>query len=219
MVVLARAIGLPARLVTGYASGSYDASAAEYIVSAADAHSWPEIYFSGIGWVEFEPTAGRPEIIRAASQIELPAQQKGSAESHRWGEFFGQASALSAILRWSSFGIAGLVGLAGLVFLLEGLFLGLVRPRFALRWMLRSIFRQGSRLVGASTPSQTASEFTCQLQSAFQKPDPQLDLLTGYYLRSLFASRPPEKNEVRHAIRAWYGLRWKLFWMWKKRKA
>jgi hypothetical protein len=143
---------------------------------------------------------------------------KDSVESPRWGEFFGQASALSAILLWSGVGIAGLVGLTGLFFLLEGLILGLIRPRLALNWMLRSIFRQGSRLVGTSTPSQTASEFTCQLQGAFQQPDPGLDLLADYYLRSLFASLPPENYEIRRAIRAWYGLRWKLLWIRKKRK-
>lgn len=64
MVVLARAAGLPARLVVGYASGSYDVLNARYIVTEADAHAWPEIYFPGYGWIEFEPTAGRPPIDR-----------------------------------------------------------------------------------------------------------------------------------------------------------
>jgi transglutaminase-like putative cysteine protease len=59
MVVLARAAGIPARMATGYASGSYDSINAAYVVSEADAHSWPEIYFPDYGWVEFEPTAGR----------------------------------------------------------------------------------------------------------------------------------------------------------------
>jgi len=64
MVVLARAAGLPARLVVGYASGSYDVLNARYIVTEADAHAWPEIYFPGYGWIEFEPTAGRPPFNR-----------------------------------------------------------------------------------------------------------------------------------------------------------
>ncbi|TMC56984.1 MAG: transglutaminase domain-containing protein, partial [Chloroflexi bacterium] len=59
MVVLARAAGLPARLVVGYASGAYDAAHARYVVTAADAHSWPEVYFAGVGWIEFEPTPAR----------------------------------------------------------------------------------------------------------------------------------------------------------------
>ncbi len=45
MVVLARAAGLPARLVVGYATGTYDPSQARYVVTEADAHSWVEVYF------------------------------------------------------------------------------------------------------------------------------------------------------------------------------
>ena len=60
MVVLSRAAGVPARLVTGYASGTYDPDTGVYVVAQADAHAWAEVYFPGLGWVEFEPTAGRP---------------------------------------------------------------------------------------------------------------------------------------------------------------
>ena len=64
MVVLARAAGLPARLVVGYNSGLYDPQQANYKVTEADAHAWAEVYFPGYGWVEFEPTGGRPPIER-----------------------------------------------------------------------------------------------------------------------------------------------------------
>ena len=63
MVVLARAAGLPARLVVGYANGSYNFERAQYIVTENYAHSWVEIYFANIGWVEFEPTASQPAIL------------------------------------------------------------------------------------------------------------------------------------------------------------
>ncbi|MCI0609527.1 MAG: DUF3488 and transglutaminase-like domain-containing protein, partial [Anaerolineae bacterium] len=64
MVVLARSSGLPARFVSGYSSGSYDAPNAQYVVRELNAHSWAEIYFPEIGWVEFEPTGSQPEIER-----------------------------------------------------------------------------------------------------------------------------------------------------------
>ena len=51
--------GLPARLVVGYAPGHYDPSTGQVVITEAEAHSWPEIYFSGVGWVRFEPTGGR----------------------------------------------------------------------------------------------------------------------------------------------------------------
>lgn len=65
MVVLARAAGIPARLVIGYLGGMYDLDARGYVVTEAEAHSWVEVYFPGIGWVDFEPTAGRPAIDRS----------------------------------------------------------------------------------------------------------------------------------------------------------
>ncbi len=67
MVVLARAAGVPARYVTGYASGAYDSTNARYVVTGANAHAWAEVYFPAYGWIEFEPTAGLVPIERPAS--------------------------------------------------------------------------------------------------------------------------------------------------------
>jgi transglutaminase-like putative cysteine protease len=78
MVVLARAAGLPARLVMGYAGGVYNASRAEYQVSEANAHSWAEVYISGAGWVEFEPTGTMPDADRIEEQAETAAARLSS---------------------------------------------------------------------------------------------------------------------------------------------
>ncbi len=64
-VVMARAVGLPARLAVGYVSGTYDAKSNAYNVVEADAHSWPEVYFPGYGWLPFEPTGGRSALNRS----------------------------------------------------------------------------------------------------------------------------------------------------------
>ncbi|WP_423223399.1 transglutaminase-like domain-containing protein [Candidatus Amarolinea aalborgensis] len=61
-VMMARGVGLPARLAVGYASGRQEAPGV-WLVSAADAHSWPEVYFEGVGWVAFEPTPARPLLV------------------------------------------------------------------------------------------------------------------------------------------------------------
>lgn len=62
-VLLLRSIGIPARMVVGYAQGER-AGANTYIVREAQAHAWPEVYFSGLGWVEFEPTLSQPTLNR-----------------------------------------------------------------------------------------------------------------------------------------------------------
>lgn len=58
LVVMARSLGIPARLVTGYGSGTYNQLTGYYEVQASDAHSWAEVYFPGYGWVPFDPTPG-----------------------------------------------------------------------------------------------------------------------------------------------------------------
>jgi transglutaminase-like putative cysteine protease len=63
MVVMARSLGLPARLAVGYAAGTYNNERRHFSVVEADAHSWPELYFFDYGWIPFEPTAAQPAFI------------------------------------------------------------------------------------------------------------------------------------------------------------
>jgi transglutaminase-like putative cysteine protease len=58
LVVMARSLGIPARLAAGYGSGAYNTLTGYYEVRASDAHSWAEVYFPGYGWVPFDPTPG-----------------------------------------------------------------------------------------------------------------------------------------------------------------
>ena len=58
MIVLLRALNIPARFVVGYGSGDYNAITGFYEVRANDAHAWVEVYFPGIGWASFDPTPG-----------------------------------------------------------------------------------------------------------------------------------------------------------------
>ena len=55
MTVLARTLGIPARLGVGFLPGELGTDRS-YRVTGADAHAWPELYFPGTGWVRFEPT-------------------------------------------------------------------------------------------------------------------------------------------------------------------
>jgi transglutaminase-like putative cysteine protease len=55
MADLARLVGIPSRVVIGYTSGTRQ-SKDSWLVTTADAHEWPELYFSGYGWLRFEPT-------------------------------------------------------------------------------------------------------------------------------------------------------------------
>jgi len=78
--VLARILGLPARVAVGFTPG-HRGPDGRWQVKDEDAHAWPEVYFSGVGWVAFEPTPGRgsPDPSAEAVTGAPPAQQGDQA--------------------------------------------------------------------------------------------------------------------------------------------
>ena len=63
MVLMLRTINVPARIVNGFQTGSYNRLGGDFIVRARDAHSWVEVYFPGYGWFPFDPTPPDPNPI------------------------------------------------------------------------------------------------------------------------------------------------------------
>ena len=61
-VLMLRSVGVPARMAVGFTQGEREKGI--YVVRRLNSHAWPEVYFPGIGWVEFEPTAGQAELNR-----------------------------------------------------------------------------------------------------------------------------------------------------------
>ncbi len=69
--VMARTLGIPARVAVGFTPGTADADG-RYHVTSHDAHAWPEIYLTGIGWTHlFDPTPAQSET-GAAGGSNLP---------------------------------------------------------------------------------------------------------------------------------------------------
>jgi transglutaminase-like putative cysteine protease len=56
MALMARIAGIPSRVSVGFLPGRQNGDRWE--VSIRDMHAWPELYFTGYGWVRFEPTPG-----------------------------------------------------------------------------------------------------------------------------------------------------------------
>ena len=77
-VLMLRSLGIPARLAVGYAQGEREnvGGRTQYTVRLRDAHAWPEVYFPGIGWVEFEPTANQDPLIRPLINTELSTEDQ-----------------------------------------------------------------------------------------------------------------------------------------------
>jgi protein-glutamine gamma-glutamyltransferase len=69
MTILLRTLDIPAREVNGFLPGEYNDLAGDYIVRGSDAHSWVEVYFSGSGWVTFDPTPPASEKSGLLSRL------------------------------------------------------------------------------------------------------------------------------------------------------
>ena len=61
MVVMLRTLGIPARIVVGFALNPDDAVETTYAVSKNDQYAWVEVFFPTYGWVNFNPTAENPD--------------------------------------------------------------------------------------------------------------------------------------------------------------
>jgi len=81
MALLLRMGGIPARVSTGFTTGTYDKARGVYVVSDLDAHAWVEAWFPTYGWVRFDPTPASaparggqlpPPILKAGQSAAPP---------------------------------------------------------------------------------------------------------------------------------------------------
>jgi transglutaminase-like putative cysteine protease len=221
MVVLARAAGLPARLVAGYASGSYDVERAEYRVTEDYAHSWVEIYFANIGWVEFEPTAAQPAIVYQERIEPTPTpvpqyQPEGFAFARQFISFFKRASRNS----WFPAIVLLLCGLLWIGF--DSMRLRQIDPSQAIQILYQRFRRFARPVTGFASKNQTAHSYALVLNQSLsalesspfwkwiKSSHSEIDQLTELFSHSLFAPLPSTRADANHAIKTWSHLRWRL---------
>jgi hypothetical protein len=59
--LMARSLGIPARVAVGFTPGDFDSTTGRYSVTNYEAHAWPEIWLTGVGWTnQFDPTPPSP---------------------------------------------------------------------------------------------------------------------------------------------------------------
>jgi transglutaminase-like putative cysteine protease len=230
MVALARAAGLPARLAVGYINGTYNAEDNLFVVSEADAHSWVEIYFPEFGWVNFEPTGGRPGIERGGpSQVPYELTE----ESSPW-DFAGplspgllESGSGGILPRWST-SLAGLILLAGLGLGLWSLVdrwrLQRLAPAATIAALHQRLTNHGRGLKTPAALSDTPYEFATllttrlaglasgkQWQRYLQPAGQEVQWLTHLYVRTLYSPHHFDGRDQSEAIRLWQQLRRRLW--------
>ena len=80
MALMLRMAGIPARVAAGFSPGSFNKDTKEYRVRDLDAHSWVEVWFSGVGWVPFDPTPARSPAQSQSSALATSAAAADAGE-------------------------------------------------------------------------------------------------------------------------------------------
>ena len=80
MALMLRMAGIPARVAAGFSPGSFNKDTEEYRVRDLDAHSWVEVWFTGIGWVPFDPTPARSPAESQSSALATSAAAADAGE-------------------------------------------------------------------------------------------------------------------------------------------
>jgi hypothetical protein len=230
MIVMLRSLDIPARFAAGYAPGEYDSKAREYVVRETAAHAWPEVYFPGYGWIQFEPTPSQPAashtIERAEEAVPVaeeapkptitvagPDPARGTGEEEIQPDGGGGAGAFSL-----PFGLGGPGGGWVLLSLLAGgVGLGAF---FYVRRRPRSAANPGvyygkmlslSRLLRLGPAShQTPYEFSETLGREFPGTSSFARTISRAYVRERFSPRQADHTERLAVQRAWDSLRRRL---------
>jgi len=150
MALMLRYVGVPARVAVGFSSGTYDPRRGVWTVTDHDAHAWVEAWFTGYGWLPFDPTpAGRPERGQLETSPAVPVATGPISKqgAHRHGEAGGVptvgAAPVAQVAPSRTGNIFELLGL-----LLAGAIVAIVAGKFVVR-RVRFLARDPRRIAGA----------------------------------------------------------------------
>ena len=93
MVMMLRAIGIPARLVTGFLATEWNEYGNYYVVRQQDAHAWVEVHLPHSGWVMMDPTPADGDSAGGPLPAWHTVQSMLDSVRLRWNRFFVQYSA------------------------------------------------------------------------------------------------------------------------------
>ena len=182
LVVMLRELGIPARLAVGFAPGERNPFTGLYEVKASDAHSWAEVYFPGVGWQGFDPTAHVP--LAGDSGID--------------GAGAGALDYLSARLHipTAALAVTALLGvLIGLVFAVRGV---RGRPRriaISRSWAstrLARLEKLGEQRGRPRAPSESTPTFVRALATISHGREEDFEHVGTTIDAAMFASDPPD---------------------------
>ncbi len=229
MVVLARAAGIPARIAVGYASGQsmvLQDGSLRYAVTAADAHTWAEIYFPAYGWIPFEPTAGRPPLEQGQVAAGAASTESGAAPGPASGTP-NSPSPAGPVATYLLLGLiaVGLLGVSG-VLADQARLRRMIPAEQAHRLMERTRWMASHWLQVPLMVGDTAYEFQARVESVVRAGEMEiggqgirhrllsrLDALVHVFVQAIYTGEPPKSGEVSSVRLGWPKLALSLLWL------
>ena len=219
MAVMLRAVGVPARMAVGYGLSEVGKDG-NIIVRDRNGHGWTEVFFSGYGWVEFEPTPGheRPFLARDTEELQqlLPGGNglgDENLDDLLAGTFRpgGRGLRYDSGRGWMYWTGAGAGGVA----------VALLAAFMALRWLLGTpttttgVYGKMARLSNVARlgpfGGQTPKEYGSNLASRLPEISTEVATVVEVYTRSRYGNRTVSDGEEALVIEAWRKIRRVLF--------
>ncbi len=213
MVTMLRAVGVPARYVRGFSLGEQDRGV--FHVLASNAHAWPEVFFPGYGWVEFEPTSAQPVIVRPSPREDqqgprnIPHEEEDAERLGDREDMFGRGTYVPAptptpepflnrVGRFSGW----ILGLLALAILAVALLVSRRRRQMAgysvAEWTYDSLVSWVRRLFGLSPLAhQTPHEYAVAVNGALGREQPAVDQIADYYVQERFGGKTVPEADVK----------------------
>ncbi len=237
MALLLRIAGIPSRLVAGYAPGDripapegWPASADVYRVVERDAHSWVEAFFPTYGWIQFEPTAALPLLVRPIvreAQPALPTPPPTVAEEENLADLRAQSASESSDLeagqqrnllerlaaRWPIWAaLLGAIFLAGAVGLVANRRLAALRrdPQLLVRLFAR-LGTWARRLRVPWPASDTPLEHAARLGERVPQAQPAVNRLATLLAAQVYGRQQPDTDALAATLLEWQQLQ-SVFW-------
>jgi transglutaminase-like putative cysteine protease len=236
MVVMARTLGIPARVAVGYAPGEV-IEPGVYQVREKNAHAWAEIFFPGYGWQTFEATKSINAVLRLSGSGIVPPVNPpvGGVDP---GQQFEEGEDLGTILPFASFepvpggikpgdqrptdearsGNAWVV-IVGLMALLAVATWRLLRGRYRFRFLAPGD-RQWQRLAFAADragvaqrASETVYEYASWLEEQLPKRGVEIHEIADGKVWQSYSGHSISSEAIARLERAWARLQLPLLWL------
>jgi transglutaminase-like putative cysteine protease len=221
MVVLARAVDIPARLAVGYMGGELDEGTGRYLVRERDTHAWVEVYFPRYGWVEFEPTASEAAIVRPESgyeeRLETPGGEAEARLDRDLSRLEDEETGLPGLRLPTTIRGRSVSPLAAIAVLAAAIGAGAVAWWQVKRRKAEGVSKAGwiywrmcdyTRMAGAKgAPYQTPHEYAALVAERIPETTPYVKQIATVFVRDQFGLSQVSREDETAAEDAWGQLR------------